>query len=204
MPATAFAPSVTDVTLSGIRFNKKTTLASRFCLSAVPTGFEPAISALTGPHVRPLHHGTSYLSGRSLPYAIKRVNTRLPNSALDLWESGRRDHAHTPNLLRAPNQTANAHRPLIDSHIRVTVGSQSAYANMRHARRERRQNTRCKAHLRGNKNQRDHCCAWSQRLFFDRSGASPVASKMVTRRWRSWLRIRVDCFRRRRESALQG
>jgi hypothetical protein len=25
---------------------------------AVPTGFEPAISALTGPHVRPLHHGT--------------------------------------------------------------------------------------------------------------------------------------------------
>lgn len=26
--------------------------------AAVPTGFEPAISALTGPHVRPLHHGT--------------------------------------------------------------------------------------------------------------------------------------------------
>ena len=26
---------------------------------AVPTGFEPAISALTGPHVRPLHHGTN-------------------------------------------------------------------------------------------------------------------------------------------------
>jgi hypothetical protein len=25
---------------------------------AVPTGFEPAISALTGPHVWPLHHGT--------------------------------------------------------------------------------------------------------------------------------------------------
>ena len=25
---------------------------------AVPTGFEPAISALTGLHVRPLHHGT--------------------------------------------------------------------------------------------------------------------------------------------------
>gem|GEM_PF-5695203 len=26
--------------------------------AAVPTGFEPALSALTGPHVRPLHHGT--------------------------------------------------------------------------------------------------------------------------------------------------
>jgi|GEM_PF-4068842 hypothetical protein len=32
-----------------------------FCAysSAVPTGFEPAISALTGPHVKPLHHGTN-------------------------------------------------------------------------------------------------------------------------------------------------
>ena len=29
------------------------------CNKAVPTGFEPAISALTGPHVWPLHHGTS-------------------------------------------------------------------------------------------------------------------------------------------------
>jgi hypothetical protein len=28
-------------------------------IEAVPTGFEPAISALTGPHVWPLHHGTS-------------------------------------------------------------------------------------------------------------------------------------------------
>jgi hypothetical protein len=26
---------------------------------ADPTGFEPAISALTGPHVWPLHHGSS-------------------------------------------------------------------------------------------------------------------------------------------------
>ena len=25
---------------------------------AVPTGFEPAVSSLTGTHVRPLHHGT--------------------------------------------------------------------------------------------------------------------------------------------------
>jgi hypothetical protein len=28
-------------------------------LTAVPTGFEPAISSLTGTHVRPLHHGTN-------------------------------------------------------------------------------------------------------------------------------------------------
>jgi hypothetical protein len=28
-------------------------------LEADPTGFEPAISALTGPHVRPLHHGST-------------------------------------------------------------------------------------------------------------------------------------------------
>ena len=35
------------------------------CLNlAVPTGFEPAISALTGPHVWPLHHGTSFYSGQ--------------------------------------------------------------------------------------------------------------------------------------------
>ena len=31
---------------------------------AVPTGFEPAISALTGPHVWPLHHGTSFPNER--------------------------------------------------------------------------------------------------------------------------------------------
>ena len=31
---------------------------------AVPTGFEPAISALTGPHVRPLHHGTNFLPNK--------------------------------------------------------------------------------------------------------------------------------------------
>ena len=28
---------------------------------AVPTGFEPAISCVTGRHVRPLHHGTIWL-----------------------------------------------------------------------------------------------------------------------------------------------
>ncbi len=28
-------------------------------ICAVPTGFEPAISALTGQHVKPLHHGTN-------------------------------------------------------------------------------------------------------------------------------------------------
>ena len=38
--------------------NSLMTLIKLF-LQAVPTGFEPAISALTGPHVRPLHHGTN-------------------------------------------------------------------------------------------------------------------------------------------------
>ena len=33
---------------------------------AVPTGFEPAILALTGPHVRPLHHGTNFLPNERL------------------------------------------------------------------------------------------------------------------------------------------
>ena len=40
--------------------------ASRFIFirtsRAVPTGFEPAISALTGPHVWPLHHGSNTLA----------------------------------------------------------------------------------------------------------------------------------------------
>ena len=42
---------------------QKTDFLGRFfrLFLAVPTGFEPAISALTGPHVRPLHHGTSFL-----------------------------------------------------------------------------------------------------------------------------------------------
>ena len=38
--------------------NKKQIVKMTICFLAVPTGFEPAISALTGPHVRPLHHGT--------------------------------------------------------------------------------------------------------------------------------------------------
>ncbi len=32
---------------------------NRGAMQAVPTGFEPAISSLTGTHVRPLHHGTN-------------------------------------------------------------------------------------------------------------------------------------------------
>ncbi len=33
------------------------------CLLADPTGFEPALSALTGPHVGPLHHGSPISCG---------------------------------------------------------------------------------------------------------------------------------------------
>jgi hypothetical protein len=46
--------------LKQARNNKKTGRYAGFFVSplAVPTGFEPAISALTGPHVWPLHHGT--------------------------------------------------------------------------------------------------------------------------------------------------
>ena len=36
--------------------------------AADPTGFEPAISALTGPHVRPLHHGSN--NSREREYTI--------------------------------------------------------------------------------------------------------------------------------------
>ena len=36
---------------------------------AVPTGFEPAISALTGLHVWPLHHGTKPLKLTTGPFA---------------------------------------------------------------------------------------------------------------------------------------
>ena len=39
--------------------------AIKLSRQAVPTGFEPAISALTGPHVRPLHHGTIYSNKRA-------------------------------------------------------------------------------------------------------------------------------------------
>jgi hypothetical protein len=43
-------------------------------MKAAPTGFEPAISALTGPHVKPLHHGT--VSAREfITAAIERQYT---------------------------------------------------------------------------------------------------------------------------------
>jgi hypothetical protein len=45
--------------------------------SAVPTGFEPAISALTGPHVWPLHHGTLFYMRaevyHTLPMSVKET-----------------------------------------------------------------------------------------------------------------------------------
>ena len=37
-------------------------------LLATPTGFEPAISALTGQCVKPLHHGAALCAMRRLPY----------------------------------------------------------------------------------------------------------------------------------------
>lgn len=41
---------------SGALIQKICSLMSRFWFVAGATGFEPAISALTGPHVEPLHH----------------------------------------------------------------------------------------------------------------------------------------------------
>ena len=39
-----------------------TRISREFLALAVSTGFEPAISALTGPHVKPLHHETNRTS----------------------------------------------------------------------------------------------------------------------------------------------
>src|SRR5947207_15924949 len=44
-------PAPSDLTLRGVSERHAATLA-------VPTGFEPAISSLTGTYARPLHHGT--------------------------------------------------------------------------------------------------------------------------------------------------
>ncbi len=77
---------------------------SQLCV-AVPTGFEPAISALTGPHVWPLHHGTSVSkqAGRSLPCVLISVNTPNHDKAQDPWELNLTDHERKHNHLRAPN-----------------------------------------------------------------------------------------------------
>lgn len=53
---------------SGALIQKICSLMSRFWFVAGATGFEPAISALTGPHVRPLHHGSIDRAGSSLLY----------------------------------------------------------------------------------------------------------------------------------------
>jgi hypothetical protein len=50
---------------------------------AVPTGFEPAISSLTGTYARPLHHGTMPKKARfralpSLHYEEKEAASALP------------------------------------------------------------------------------------------------------------------------------
>ena len=45
---------------SGLSSKSLNTVKKKVCL-ATPTGFEPAISALTGPYVRPLHYGAAIL-----------------------------------------------------------------------------------------------------------------------------------------------
>ncbi len=48
--------TLTRFAYTAFRLNKNCSVS--WAVLAVPTGFEPAISALTGPHVWPLHHGT--------------------------------------------------------------------------------------------------------------------------------------------------
>jgi hypothetical protein len=43
---------------SGLSSRSQNTVKKKVCL-ATPTGFEPAISALTGQCVKPLHHGAT-------------------------------------------------------------------------------------------------------------------------------------------------
>jgi hypothetical protein len=45
-----------------------------YLLRTDPTGFEPAISALTGPHVRPLHHGSNTNAREMIPEPRTFVN----------------------------------------------------------------------------------------------------------------------------------
>src|SRR3989440_4697434 len=57
-----------------------TAWASRVCSRnrPEPTGFEPAIFCVTGRHVRPLHHGSSFVSHRTLfsVHPLRKHNTR--------------------------------------------------------------------------------------------------------------------------------
>jgi hypothetical protein len=41
-----------------VEISKRRDRTSHREFTAVPTGFEPAISSLTGTYARPLHHGT--------------------------------------------------------------------------------------------------------------------------------------------------
>ena len=47
---------MTSMARGGSNGNKKRLQKQSFLLVAGATGFEPAVSALTGPHVKPLHH----------------------------------------------------------------------------------------------------------------------------------------------------
>jgi hypothetical protein len=75
-----------------------TRLAKRLYTTADPTGFEPAISALTGPHVRPLHHGSNTLSraGEIIPeprlFVNYKIRLTVPDCPSAPIHRPRRDH----------------------------------------------------------------------------------------------------------------
>src|SRR6476646_6851102 len=55
---------------------------------AEATGFEPAISALTGLHVRPLHHASRYACGSIIAYLLLSVKAgRLAFAAVFRYNS---------------------------------------------------------------------------------------------------------------------
>ena len=56
---------------------------------AEATGFEPAISALTGLHVRPLHHASSSGQDTSPGVSVSKPNIGYQLSAIGSWRLGR-------------------------------------------------------------------------------------------------------------------
>jgi hypothetical protein len=89
--------------------------------SAAPTGFEPAISALTGPHVS--RYTTEPLAGANIPYGFMGVKVHLNHKALNLWESYRMGHKRVHNHPVEPNHRANASHPLTGLHSHVSAHS---------------------------------------------------------------------------------
>jgi hypothetical protein len=76
---------------------------------ADPTGFEPAISALTGPHVWPLHHGSSYSRGREYTISPKTRQwfclTRGPRAACRCAGFQRKTRAQAASAVRKARVT---------------------------------------------------------------------------------------------------